>query len=233
MKKLKTPEIRQIEAKTRETADFLVASYMADKFAHRTTTEQADKLRKIRTAIDALKKELDRLVPKGLGSLEQYPFDSQLAMRIDHAHHVKGLLSREPHWLDYVEVKFESDYRRAPVGLALAEIMRLRDAVDQALEWTVPKGGRPEHGTLKDRLRHYIARNLVVICQGVLCAFPPITKDGWAVALLGEIFEKHRLGGGAEHYLRKAIKVSISGGVTQEVLKLETPSRVSFQTPKT
>lgn len=227
MKKLKTPEVRQIEERMRRLAEILVESFNADPFASWTTTQRADKLRKITTAIDALTKELDSLVPKGLGSLDEYPFNSHLAMQIDHAHHVKGILSREPHWSGHVEVKFGSDYRRAPVGLVLTEIMRLRDAVDQALAWTVPKGGRPENGTFNDRLRHAIARNLVATCQSALCAFPPITKNGWAVTLLQEIFEKHCLGDGAEHYLRKAIKVSIDAGVTREVLEMEARSRVS------
>lgn len=191
-----------------------------------TPTEQTAKLRLILDAAQKLLNAIDSLVPKGHGSLEAYPFHSELAVSIDQAYSVLMMNAKKP-TLKGTKVDFGDDFRMRPVGLMKEGLERFCDATSLAIDWVKPSPGRAAGSSIGGKLKKCITANLVHQYVSTRYSYPPITKDGWATVFLESIFEKYSLGDGANHYLRAEIKTRISGGLTREILKKECSLHVS------
>lgn len=175
----------------------------------KTPTDSADKLKRLVTATERLLRELDSLVPKKApASFEENPFDFDLVVAIQTQYSFLGLI-RSDHWArvtpEYANQTSSSDFRTAAPALLYQELKRFRDAASESLRLLKPGRGRSIDGTLDGRAAHAITRALVREHRMAFGKYPAISKNGWATALLEEVFETNGLQVDANSCLRAEI----------------------------
>ena len=229
MTRLTMEQQSEFKARITEWARIGVSIDREYRFAM-TPKEQYEKWTEISEATSKLLKAIDSLVPKGLGSLQDFPFNYPFSKQIDATYLSSKLLRKDSHWQAAPDVDSSNDARDWICGRLVQELLRFRDATDEAKKSVKPSRGNAAENTKNGRCKRSIAADLVFQYRSSFGCYPPMTVDGWPTIFLQELFDTHNLGQGANHFLKAEIKKQIDNGISREMLKNSANSRVSKYT---